>query len=228
MSRTVAIVQARMTSKRLPGKMMMELGGKPVLQHVIERAKSIGADSVIVAMPDSKSSDSMISLARRMLVGVHLGSEDDVLQRYYDAAKIASAAFIVRITGDCPMLDPEVCRRVIDARKHRGTEYASNVLPRSFPKGLDCEVFTFQALELAVKKAENDYDREHVTPWMVRNCSRINLASGRFDLAKLRWTLDTIKDLEFMREVFSHGAPMSWERTLEIIERFGITNKETA
>lgn len=225
--RTVVIVQARMTSTRLPGKVMMQLGGKPALQHVLERSKMIpGQNGVILAMPDSKSSDIMISLAHRLLVGIHLGSELDVLQRYHDAATRANADVIMRITADCPLLDPEVCGRVIELRRLKQCDYASNCWPRSFPQGLDCEVFTMDALNMAVKNATEAYDHEHVTPWMVRNCTKFNLASGRFDLAKHRWTLDTQKDLEFLQSVFEHGEPRHWEKTLEIVERHGLQNKQ--
>lgn len=225
--RTAVIVQARMTSSRLPGKMMMELGGKPVLKHVLERVKGIpGVDAIVLAVPDAAPSDPMIKLAGAMGVTVHTGSELDVLERFYYAAMHCHADIVVRVTGDCPMLDREVCGRVIQLRKFKSATYASNVHPRSFPQGLDCECFTFEALADAHKKAQDAYDREHVTPYIIRNSQRVNLASGRFDLARNRWTLDTMNDLEFMREVFAHTEPRNMEHALQIIEAYGIKNKE--
>lgn len=225
--RTVVIIQARMTSKRLPGKMMMDLAGKPVLQHVIERVKRIpNKDSIVLAVPDSKSSDSMLDVARRMLIGVSLGHEHDVLSRVYHAASHAKAEVVVRITGDCPLLDPEVASRVIELRKFKHCGYASNVHPRSFPKGLDVECFTMEQLTEAHKKAVEGYDREHVTPWIVRNATRYNLASGRFDLARMRWTLDTEEDLRFMRELFAHDEPRNMQHALSIIEAYGIRDPD--
>lgn len=228
--RTIVIVQARMTSSRLPGKMMMDLCGKPVLQHVLERAKGIpGKDAIVLTVPNAEQSSQMIKLANSMGIAAHVGSEFDVLERFHGAAVQANADIVVRVTGDCPMLDREVCGRVISLRQYKNSGYASNVLPRSFPKGLDCECFTMEQLARANKKATDTYDREHVTPFIIRanDGNRTNLASGRFDLARMRWTLDTIKDLKFMREVFSHAEPRSMEHALQIIESYNIVNKET-
>lgn len=224
---TVAIIQARMTSSRLPGKSMIDIAGKPTLQHVIERVKRMKMiDGIVCALPDGEISKTMMELANSMGVGIVLGSEHNVLERYYFAARRVDASFIVRITADCPLLDPAVADRVVQLRKFKSAEYASNVWPRSFPKGLDVECFTYSTLKRAHQMAETAEEREHVTLWMTKNAARTNLASGRWDLADRRWTLDTPEDLEFIRSVFKHGDPMSMEATLKIVEQHGLDDME--
>lgn len=197
MIRTAVIVQARMTSSRLPGKMMMPIAGRPLLAHVLERVKKIKqADIVILAVPASDISTPLRDVASSFNVVTFTGSEHDVLDRYYMAAKAHDPTVIVRITGDCPLIDPEVCDEVISLRRRHHAEYASNVHPRSFPKGLDCEVFTRLALNRAKQAATDGHDKEHVTPWIIRNYPKLNLPSGKFNLAKLNWCVDTQEDLE--------------------------------
>lgn len=220
-NRTVAIVQARMTSNRLPGKSMMMLGDKPTLQRVLERAQRIrNIDGIILAVPDTKASAPMIELAHRMRIGTFLGSELDVLSRYHAAAVSASAAVILRITADCPLLDPYICDQVIELRKGAQADYASNCHPRSFPQGLDCECFTFEALKKAHHFANDPYEREHVTPYIIRNSQRLNLASGRFDLAEMNWCLDTREDLKFLKKVFAFADPQTMQHTLDVIDSY--------
>jgi len=227
--KTVAIIQARMTSSRLPGKMMMDLGGKPVLQHVIERVRMIKAvDLVVCAFPDHKASKPMIDLTDMMQVETFVGSETDVLDRYYEAADLSGADIIVRVTGDCPMFDPTIAAMVIKLREIKGVNYASNCHPRSFPKGLDIECFTHAALAEAHSYATDDYDREHVTPYIVRHNKGATLASGVPKHQLRRWTLDTRADLEFMRNVFINGNPILMEDTMRLIDECAINDKEAA
>jgi spore coat polysaccharide biosynthesis protein SpsF (cytidylyltransferase family) len=170
----VAIVQARMTSKRLPGKVMLSLGGEPAIRHVLRRCKEIpGIDKVVCAVPVGKSKP-IRKEALSLGVTVAQGSEHDVLGRYRKAALLVQAEIIMRITADCPLIDPEICGRVLDLMED-GIDYASNVMPRNFPKGFDCECFTYDALERAHKEADDPYDREHVTSWMQRNLYCVNL-----------------------------------------------------
>jgi spore coat polysaccharide biosynthesis protein SpsF len=201
---TAVIIQARMGSKRLPGKVMMDIHGKPMLQHVIERCQKIkNADKVIVVFPAEQSSKALYEVA--MTCGAYwlYGSEDNVLSRYYDAAVREDAEVIVRVTADCPLIDPSVCDRVIALRRGENAEYASNCHPRSFPKGLDCEVFTFRALKDAWTKATDPYDLEHVTPYIIRNNPRVNLASGQFGVGDINWSVDTLEDLERVRSIYA-------------------------
>lgn len=202
---TVAvIVQARMTSKRFPGKIMADLCGKPVLHHVLTRCKQIvGADVVICALPDRPSSSRPEALAKELNCKVYRGCEDDVLDRYLRAARRFKADVIVRITADCPLIDPEVCSEVLHRLITHQADYVSNVCPRTFEKGLDCEAFTRWTLELAAKKATDPYDREHVTPWMQRqyHLNKINVESGKPRRARKNWCVDEKEDLERLRHM---------------------------
>lgn len=203
--KTAVIVQARMGSSRLPGKVMLDLACKPVLQHVLERcARIVGQDALICAIADETEAGQLAAAARRWGAQVFIGSERDVLGRYWDAAQMAKADVVVRITSDCPLIDPAVCARVIALRAETGADYASNIVPRSYPKGLDCEVFTAAMLERAAEAATDTFDREHVTQWMLRTpgLHKVNLSSGDPSLAEHRWTLDYPEDLEFLRKVF--------------------------
>ena len=162
---TGIIIQARMTSRRFPGKSMALLAGKPVLQHVIERCKEIcGIDEIVVAVPYNNS-DEIIYLCGELDIKFHQGSEDNVLERFYSAAIFYNLNTIMRITGDCPLLNPMDCQEVFWRHKDYQQEYTSN--------GVDCEMFSFSMLERAHLNATDPYDREHVTPWMKRqvaNC----------------------------------------------------------
>jgi spore coat polysaccharide biosynthesis protein SpsF len=162
---TGIIIQARMTSKRFPGKSMALLAGKPVLQHVIERCQKVhGIDKIVVAMPATEESIPMIDLCWVIDVPVSCGSEDDVLRRYYTAALNEELTTIMRITADCPLIDPKRCHNVLISHYWYKDDYTSN--------GIDCEVFSFAMLERAHKGATDPYDREHVTPWMKREVAK--------------------------------------------------------
>ena len=165
---TVCIVQARLTSSRLPGKVMYPLQGKPVLWHVLSRAKHIdGIDRVVLAAPDDTRSTVLAVVARSLGVETFYGSETDVLERYFYTALNNRAKVIMRITADCPFIDPKICSEVLSVLGD--SDYASNVYPRTVLKGYDCEVFTFHALTRAHREAIAPYDREHVTSWMQKN-----------------------------------------------------------
>jgi spore coat polysaccharide biosynthesis protein SpsF (cytidylyltransferase family) len=199
------IVQARSGSSRLPNKVTKDLGGKPVLAHVLDRCFAIpGADVVVCAIAEGQGATELVDIARAAGARVFVGSENDVLSRYHSAADTIGASAIVRITSDCPLIDPEICGRVLHLLTDTGVDYASNVTPRSFPKGLDCEAFTFETLERANRNETDKKDREHVTPWMQMSACvrRANLFSGDSALADMRWTLDYAEDLEFIRAVY--------------------------
>ena len=186
---TVCIVQARITSKRLPGKVMYPLGDKPVIWHVLCAAKEIpGVDRVICAVPEDPRSAVIANEAIGMGVDVRYGSETDVLERYWEAAQ--GSDVIVRVTADCPFIDPFQCGKVLELLD--GVDYASNCFPRNCNKGLDCEAFTFEALDLAYGKTQNPYDREHVTPWLQRNL-KIRTLKGEYD-PSVNLCIDTPED----------------------------------
>ena len=164
------IVTARMTSKRFPGKPLAILHNKPVIQWCLERSGQIHKNAqVIIAVPDTDESEPLLELTSKLNIANFCGSELDVLERMYEAAAFFKFDVIVRVTGDCPFIDPRVCNEVLALLLWRNLDYTSNVYPnRTFPKGLDCEVFTFDCLEAAHKLAKTREEREHVTLWMQR------------------------------------------------------------
>lgn len=218
---TVATIQARMGSRRFPGKVMADLAGKPVLRHVIERAFKIeGVDRVVVAIPDTGENTPLISLASALGAKVSVGPERNVLHRFYRAAATFHADVIVRITADCPLLDPVVCSEVVALRRSAQVSYASNVVPRCWPQGLDCEVFTRTILDEAEARATSERDIEHVTPYMQRLPAslRANLTAP-FLCGAMRWTLDYPEDLDMMRALYKHGDPVDFAATRAIFIR---------
>jgi spore coat polysaccharide biosynthesis protein SpsF (cytidylyltransferase family) len=204
--RTVAIVQARLGSSRLPGKALADVCGEPLLGRVLTRAKAIpGIHGVVVATTTLARDDAICEAASAYGADSFRGSESDVLDRYYGAARKAEAAVVVRITADCPLLDPEVSGQVVAALGDGSADYASNIHPPSFPDGLDTEAIRFEALERAWLQATRPADREHVTPYIWRNPGSfrlVNLGGGN-DLSAHRWTVDYLDDLEFVRAVYS-------------------------
>jgi spore coat polysaccharide biosynthesis protein SpsF len=171
---------------------------------VLERCGRIaGSDALVCAIADEREAGQLADAARRWGAQVFVGPERDVLARYRDAARMVNADVIVRVTSDCPLIDPAVCARVIALGAETGAGYASNIAPRSYPKGLDCEVFTASVLERAAAVTDDPFDREHVTQWMQRSpdVAKANLSSGNASLANHRWTLDYPEDLEFLRRV---------------------------
>jgi spore coat polysaccharide biosynthesis protein SpsF len=202
----VAIVQARMASTRLPGKVLADIAGHPMLWHVLRRVGgSRLLDSVMVATTVDARDDAVVELARSAGVAVFRGSCDDVLDRYHRAAESAGAASVARITADCPLIDPAVIDRVLDAYLAREVDYASNGLPPTFPDGLDTEVFRVEALADSWREATLPSEREHVTRFIREHPQRYRLANVRHreDLSALRWTVDQPEDLAFVRSVFA-------------------------
>lgn len=162
--KTVAIIQARMASSRLPNKVLMDLAGIPVLQWVVRAAKAVPeVDEVWVATSTSAQDDPIAEWCEQNRIQFYLGSEEDVLARFHDTALASGAHIAVRLTADCPLLDPAVIRQTIQLRATTGADYASNVAPPTWPDGLDCEVFTVAALRTAATEACRRSDREHVT-----------------------------------------------------------------
>ncbi len=203
---TAVIIQARTGSSRFPSKVLADLGGRTVLAEVIRRCRNIvGADIVVCAIPDNARDDVIVNVAERAGAIVVRGSERDVLDRYARACEAVGASVVMRITADCPLLDPEICASVLRLRARESADFAANDIEPTFPRGLNCEVFTADALMEAAASATDPYDREHVTPWMQRakRFKRVNLRSSDAALAGLRWTLDYPEDLDFVRAVFA-------------------------
>lgn len=203
--KSVAIIQARMGSNRLPGKVLADLGGRPVLAWVVRAARAIpGIDAVWVATSTLAADNDVADWCESNGVPVYRGSEQDVLDRYAKAATASGADIVVRVTADCPLFDPAVAGLVIRLRNMSGADYASNVDPRTWPDGLDCEVITAKALQAAAAEATDPADREHVTPFVRNDRTRFTwetLISPVPGLPGERWTLDNADDLRFLRDV---------------------------
>ena len=222
----VAIIQARMGSSRLPGKVMMDLAGAPMLARVtarVQRASTL--NDVAIATTTAPQDDVIERWAKRHGWPLFRGSEEDVLDRYYQAAKAFNAEIIVRVTADCPLIDPVVIDAVVQELLERQPEieYASNVFPRrTYPRGLDVEAFRFDTLERIWREDLNPAWREHVTPYIHRN-SKIfrtyNLCYPK-DLSHFRWTVDTMEDYilaYFIYDTLQHDE-FSWQEVLELLK----------
>jgi glutamate-1-semialdehyde 2,1-aminomutase len=214
--KTVAIVQARLGSTRLPGKVLRHAAGAPLIVHMLRRlAAARRLDEIVVATTDSRVDDRLADMLSASGIKVYRGSESDVLDRYYQAARASEATHVVRVTGDCPLIDPVLVDEVVGALQEGGEDYVSNNYPPTYPDGLDTEAFTFAALERAWKEARAQVEREHVTPFIKNGVQfrRRNL-SHHTDLSAGRWTVDEPEDLEVVRGVFEHFAPrndFSWQ-----------------
>lgn len=196
------VIQARMTSNRFPGKTMAPILGKPILEWVIERTKQIRGQkgnkpTVVVAVPDTVESEPMLVLADKLGITNFCGAELNVLKRYYDCARLFKFDVIGRITADCPFLDPRVCSEVLQLLLWRKLDYACNCYPeRTYPKGLDFECMTFDALEAAFKMVESPYDLEHVTPWLQRTEGVIKgNVKQKDNKSSLNWCVDYPEDI---------------------------------
>ncbi|WP_018997107.1 cytidylyltransferase domain-containing protein [Hirschia maritima] len=199
------IVQARWNSSRLPGKILEDLGGAPALKRCLDRCDQIPqSDVVVCAVPDTAENDPIAKAAASWGYVVSRGSEDDVLSRYAKAAREVDATTVMRVTSDCPMIDPKICDSVLSLLKRQGVGYACNNMPARFPHGLDCDAFSAEHLYEADKQANTQYDREHVTPWIrsKKGIKRASLQGPGEPLASLRWTLDYKEDLLFMQALY--------------------------
>jgi spore coat polysaccharide biosynthesis protein SpsF len=227
MSTVIVIVQARVGSTRLPGKVLREICGVPMLLRVVERARAIpGTDRVVVATTTEPADAQLVKLARDARVEAYAGSETDVLDRYYQAARHFGADAVVRVTADCPLLDPSVSASVLARFLDGGVDYVTNSHPPTFPDGLDTEVIGFSALERAWHEATRPSDREHVTPYLWRQPSvfRNACVSNPTNLSGLRWTVDDELDLKFVRDVYSrllpaYGGTFGMSTVQELLER---------
>jgi len=223
--KVIAIVQARMGSTRLPGKVLVDLGGQPVLSRVVlrlQRAATLA--EVVVATTDSWKDESVVQLCEEQDVKIFRGAEEDVLDRYYRAASLYGCDAVVRITSDCPLIDPELVDQVVHEFIESKADYASNVLVRTYPRGLDTEVFTMTGLREAWRIAVQPHQREHVTPVFYERPDLFRLASVRDeqDYSRYRWTLDTPDDLRLIRAIYGHFGnrdDFSWRQAIGLMEQ---------
>lgn len=211
MARTVAIIQARMGSTRLPGKILKPILGEPMLARMLERVKRTKKlDAIVVATTDKPEDDATAELAHGCGARVFRGSEKDVLDRFCRAAKEAGAEVVMRLTGDCPLMDPAVIDAVIaHFQEARGAiDYCGT--PRNYPEGLDTEVFTFAALEEAAREATLPSEREHVTSYIKNHPERFKgevWEEGKGDYSGMHWSVDTQADFDFVSRAFEHLYP---------------------
>lgn len=205
MKKVVAIIQARMGSTRLPGKVMKDLCGKTVLAHDIERVRqSKYIDEIVIATTKFKEDDIILREALENGAKVYRGSEDDVLRRYYEAAKENKADVIVRITSDCPLIDPFIVDEVLNSNYDLVTNAGVYPENRTYPRGLDVEVFSFDILKKSFQEAKEMYQREHVTPFIYENSKNIYYYKNNIDYSKYRWTLDTEEDYKLIEIIYKN------------------------
>src|SRR6266487_5127179 len=216
----IAITQARYGSSRLPGKVLKEIGNKTLLSIHLERAKrSKKINRLIVATTVEPEAEAIVNIARTQQCDVYRGSVDDVLDRYYQAANLYRPDYVVRITSDCPLMDPVLMDEIIDACVKGGFDYCSNTLNPTYPDGMDVEVFTFAALQQAWEHAILQSDREHVTPYIWRNAKekvspffRTYNYHSQEDYSCLRLTVDEPSDFELIKNiVLSLGDDKGWK-----------------
>ena len=219
--RVVAIVQARMESSRLPNKVLTKIGKKPMIELLLSRlAKANEVNEVVVATSMNESNQPLFEFVTKLGFRCIRGSENDVLDRYLRAAHEAKADIIVRITGDCPIIDPEIVDRAIGIFKTSEVDYLSNTSPPSYPDGLDTEVFSLSSLERSSRETKDPFDREHVTPYMQRNStfSKAKMTHEK-DLSLMRWTVDEQADLDVVSNIYSYFSPniyFSWEEVVSL------------
>jgi spore coat polysaccharide biosynthesis protein SpsF len=214
----LGIVQARMASTRLPGKVLLPIVGAPMLARQIERVRRArNFDGLIVATTTGNEDDPIAALAADLSVECYRGSADDVLDRYVRAAEPHSPSHVVRLTADCPLADWRLIDRAIEFAIEGGFDYASNTLRPTWPDGLDIEVMTFAALETAWREATSRVEREHLTQFIVKRPERFSLGSleGDIDLSALRWTVDEPRDYDFLGRVYEALYPANPAFTTE-------------
>lgn len=227
--KVVAIIQARMTSSRLPGKVMREIVGYPMIYHVINRvglSKSI--DEVVVATTTDTQDDEIAQFCQENNISCFRGHPFDVLDRFYQTARAHQANVIVRITADCPLMDPELIDELVNDFLASEVDFAANRLPppwkRSYPIGLDIEIVSFINLERAWKEATSTFEREHVMPYFYDELDRFKILVKHHDpdYGVRRLTVDTPQDLEFVRKIFEYFSPeisFSWVEVMDLLNK---------
>jgi spore coat polysaccharide biosynthesis protein SpsF len=217
--KVIAIIQARMNSTRLPGKVIKQVLGKSLLEYQVERVRRAKLISeIVIATTTNDGDEPILDICRDLSLAYYRGSEHDVLARYYGAATAFKADAIVRLTSDCPLIDPDTIDRVVGYYwKHQLLfDYVSNILKRSYPRGMDTEVFSAKTLRLAYREANTLHDREHVTPFIYNHSGRFRLGSVQYssDLSHQRLTVDTAEDLQLITNILQALYPTNPHFTL--------------
>ena len=232
----LAIVQARMNSNRLPGKVLKTIQEKPMLWHIVNRLNKVDEiDKVVIATSDLPADDMVYQMAGKYGISCFRGSESDVLQRFHDAAVMVTAKHLIRITGDCPLVDPPTISKLIKFYFKGsydfccvacGASVANENNINRFPDGLDAEIFSFKILQEAHNEADTDLQREHVTPFIWKNKDRYiaeTLYSETGDYSDYRWTVDNQDDFDFIKWVYNKLYPLNNDFTfhdvVELLEK---------
>lgn len=205
----VCIVQARVGSTRLPEKVLKKICGKTVLEHDIDRLKQIKSlDKIVIATTTLEADNKIEKLVKELGIDCFRGSSEDVLSRYYFAAKEHKADIVVRITSDCPLIDYEISDKIIEyyLNNLEKYDYVSNTIDRTYPRGLDTEVFSFKSLEKSYNEAEKQYEREHVTPYIYQSTDKFRTSQYKngTNYSNYRWTLDTEEDFKLISIIYDN------------------------
>lgn len=226
--KAVAIIQARMGSTRLPGKVLKKVNDTTLLEYQIERVKRAALiDEIVIATTTNKQDDLIVKFCEKLEISYYRGSEQDVLRRYYEAAQKYEAEIIVRLTSDCPLIDPDLINQVLQFYKENedSVDYVSNTLERTYPRGLDVEVFSVESLNKAHINAKLPRDREHVTAYIYTNPDKFKLLGIRNDndYSDYRWTVDTIEDYKLIEkiiiELYTKKKCFSFNDVLQVLEQ---------
>ena len=223
--KAVAIIQARMGSTRLPGKVLKDLEGETVLARVVQRVRRARLiHELLVATTDRPADDAIVEECANCAVPLFRGDQDDVLDRYFRAVQLVKAGIVVRITSDCPLIDPEIIDKTVAAFLETHPDYASNALVRTYPRGLDTEVMSSDALARAWREARSPHQRAHVTPYIYEHPAEFRILSvtGEEDFSGHRWTVDTPEDLPFVRAIyarFEHNDSFLWRDVMKVLDR---------
>lgn len=225
-SRITVIIQVRVGSQRLPKKVLKKILGKPMILYVLKRVKRIkNIEQIVIATTIQKEDDIIVKIAKENGIAVFRGSEIDVLDRYYNCAKKFNADPIIRITSDCPLIDPFLVDDILEFYMKHNFDYVSNTIVPTYPDGLDIEIFSFKTLENAAINAKMRSEREHVSPYIKNHPEKFKLYNymNKKDLSTYRWTVDEKKDLIFVRKIFKKMNPKSvfgYEKILELLSKF--------
>ncbi len=225
----LAIIQARMSSTRLQGKVMKTILGKPMLLLQIERVRRAKLlNELLIATSDAPEDDAIEKLCRENAITCFRGSLHDVLDRLYQAAEPYRPKHVIRLTGDCPLTDPALMDKIIEEHIRGGFDYTSNTIEPTFPDGLDVEAVKFRALEQAWNEAELPSEREHVTPFISKHSERFKLGNYKYtqDLSHLRWTVDESLDFELITKIFEALYPVKPNFTMDDVLAWLTANPE--
>ncbi|MCK4817281.1 glycosyltransferase family protein [bacterium] len=221
--KAVAIIQARVGSSRLPGKVLLRIGDKPILEYVVQRVRSASSIEDVVVATTTKEEDTVIAeLAQSLNVKVYRGSENDVLDRYYQAVRLFNIKDVVRITADCPLIDPAIIDKVVQHYFESNADYCTNTLGETFPDGQDVEVFTADALADSWQNARLLSEREHVTSYMRIQTDKFKVVNvpNQVNLSDKRWTLDRPQDFPLIKEVLEAFYPKNPCFSMDDVLRF--------